>query len=268
MTLPRLHLFEFEDQTWFPTTLRRGLTDYLAEMTDRTRPYAVAAAPLEAVLAKAPVPTVLDLCSGAGGPWPQLFPDLAADCPLFQLELSDAFPNPEALQRFPPDARVSYRREPLRATECPPGDRAVRTIFSGFHHFRPADARRILAQAAASRAPIAIFEATHRSAKALVAMLIVPLAVLLLTPVIRPFRWWRVVFTYLVPVLPLAAWWDGVVSCCRTYRPKELETMTLSLADSGMDWQIGELRARGSQLPVTYLIGTARSAPVNGREHR
>ncbi len=255
--LPRLHLFEFEDLPWFPSIFRRGLTDYLAEMTARTRPYAVAIEPLGAVLAKAPAPIVLDLCSGTGGPWPQLVEELTARCPSLQLELSDAFPNPEALRRFPPGSPVTYRREPLRATEAPPEARAVRTIFSGFHHFRPAVAQQILRQAAESRAPIAIFEATHRSGKALVAMVIVPVAVLLLTPLIRPFRWWRVVFTYLVPVLPIAAWWDGLVSCCRSYRPAELEAMTRSL-DSTMEWRIGELRAPGAPLPVTYLIGSPR----------
>ena len=27
--LPRLHLFEFEDQRWFPAVVRRCMTDYL-----------------------------------------------------------------------------------------------------------------------------------------------------------------------------------------------------------------------------------------------
>ena len=262
MALPRLHLFEFEDQRWFPATLRRGLTDYLAEITARTRPYAAAVAPLSALLAKSPAPTILDLCSGAGGPWPELLAALLPTHPSLQLELSDAFPNPDAVGRFPHGARVRYRRAPLRATDLPAKEPAVRSLFSGFHHFRPAEAQRILGQAAADRVPIVVFEATHRSAKAVVAMLIVPLAVLLVTPVIRPFHWWRLLFTYLIPLLPLVAWWDGVVSCLRTYRPEELRSMTASLADSGMEWQIGELRAPGMPLPVTYLIGTPSTVAV------
>jgi hypothetical protein len=262
MTLPRLQLFELEDQTWFPEVLRRGLTDYLAEMTARTRPYAGAAAPLGALLASTPAPRVRDLCSGAGGPWPQLLAELTAGNPALWLELSDAFPHPEALRRFPSGARVSYRRAPLSATDAPPRDGSVCTFFSSFHHFQPADARRILVQADTSGTPIAIFEATHRSTTALLAMLSVPLAVLLITPVIRPFRWWRLLFTYFIPLLPLAAFWDGVVSCLRTYSPDELRAMTASLTESGMDWKIGELRTPGRLLPVTYLIGAPKSASV------
>jgi hypothetical protein len=40
----------------------------------------------------------------------------------------------------------------------------------------------------------------------------VPLKVLLLTPLIKPQRFWRYVFTYLVPVLPLVIVWDGVAA--------------------------------------------------------
>ncbi len=262
MTLTRLHLFEFGDQTWFPAALRRGLTDYLAEITARTRPYAVAVAPLNALLARSGASNILDICSGAGGPWPELLADLLPAHPSLRLELSDAFPNPDALQRFPHGARVTYRDTPLRATDLSAKESGVRSLFSGLHHFRPAEARHILGQAAADRVPIAVFEATHRSLKAVFAMLIVPFAVLVITPVIRPFHWWRLLFTYLIPLLPLVAWWDGVVSCLRTYRPEELRAMTASLADSGLDWQIGELLAPGLPFPVTYVIGTPRAVPV------
>ena len=43
---------------------------------------------------------------------------------------------------------------------------------------------------------------------------------LLLTPFITPRSWSRVLWTYLIPVVPLATCWDGVVSLLRVYSPR------------------------------------------------
>jgi len=54
-------------------------------------------------------------------------------------------------------------------------------------------------------------------------MLGVPLAVLALMPLARPFRWAYLVFTYLIPLLPLIVLWDGIVSMLRIYALLRLE---------------------------------------------
>jgi len=260
MRLPRLQLFELEDQPWFPHLLRRGLTDYLAAIAARTRPYAAVLTSLEAAVATTHEPLVRDYCSGAGGPWLELLPALAAAVPEVRLEMTDAYPSPEALANFPSGLHVTYRPTPLAATAAWPPDASLATFFAAFHHFPPAEARDILRQASATRTPIAVFEVTQRTITALAAMCVVPIAVLVLTPMIRPLRWWRLVFTYVMPVLPLAVWWDGVVSCWRTYHPDELLALATRAAPSGMDWRAGEWRTAGQPLPVTYLLGTPTTA--------
>lgn len=199
MPLPRLHLFELEDQLWFPDLLRRGMTDYLATVTARTAPYAPVVPALTQLLADQHTLVIRDYCSGGGGPWVQLLPALGDAAPDLRLELSDAFPNVAALESFPVGAPVSYRCTPLRPTDDWPSDASLATFFSSFHHFRPADAREILRQASVTKTPVAIFEATYRSVAALALMCIVPVVVLLLTPTIRPVRWWRLLFTSLLP---------------------------------------------------------------------
>ena len=52
-------------------------------------------------------------------------------------------------------------------------------------------------------------------------LLLTPLAVGLATPFIRPFRWSRLFWTYVIPLVPLTCWWDGVVSQLRAYTPAE-----------------------------------------------
>lgn len=76
----------------------------------------------------------------------------------------------------------------------------------------------------------------------------------LVTPFIRPFRWSRLLLTYLLPVIPTVAFIDGVVSCLRTYTPDELRELARSVdGATGYDWTAGH--AGGGPIPMTYLIG-------------
>ena len=86
-------------------------------------------------------------------------------------------------------------------------------------------------------------------------MLLTPLIVWLVTPFIKPFRWERLLWTYLLPVVPFVVVFDGVVSCLRTYTVAELTAFTAELSGSGYEWVVGEARAKGLRAPVTYLIG-------------
>ena len=88
-----------------------------------------------------------------------------------------------------------------------------------------------------------------------------PLGVWLLTPLVRPFRWARLFWTYLVPVLPLAILFDGVVSALRVYTPEEMRAMAASVPGSGAyQWQAGLLRPKGAPVGVPYLIGVPPAA--------
>ena len=53
-----------------------------------------------------------------------------------------------------------------------------------------------------------------------------PVFAWILTPRMRPFRWSRLLLTYLLPLIPLVVLWDGLVSCCRTRTPQELLALT------------------------------------------
>jgi len=101
--------------------------------------------------------------------------------------------------------------------------------------------------------PFAAFELTQCSLPYLVIqfLLVVPL-VWGFTPLIRPMRWWRLAFTYLVPIIRLLILWDGVVSLLRTYAPANLERLTAGLGADGYRWSNGVRRAQG--MAITYLI--------------
>ncbi len=84
-------------------------------------------------------------------------------------------------------------------------------------------------------------------------------AVLAVTPFIRPLRVSRLLLTYLVPVVPLCTWWDGVVSCLRAYSPKELERLVASLPSNDYVWDIGRLPVPNAPTSLVYLIGYPRA---------
>ena len=86
-------------------------------------------------------------------------------------------------------------------------------MFASFHHFAPDDARRIIADAVEKRCGLAVFEPTERSLPAILGMLLAPIVVLILAPQIRPIRATGVALTYLLPIVPLAVLFDGIVSC-------------------------------------------------------
>lgn len=250
------------DQTWCPGVIRDGATDYLEHIIALTDGYAPIRPLLIESLVGSRANRVVDLCSGGGGPWVGMEKPLAERVPDVEILLTDLYGNANVGQRTTknPTSRLRAHPEPVDALNIPAGLNGFRTFFSSFHHFRPEQARSILRSAAESRSGIGIFEATQRSPRALAFMLIVPLAVLLVTPTIRPFSLSRLFWTYIIPLIPLVVGFDGFVSCLRTYSVAELKSFTEELPDADYSWEIGEAKAEKG-LPVTYLIGYPQTAP-------
>ncbi|MEP6915885.1 MAG: class I SAM-dependent methyltransferase [Acidobacteriota bacterium] len=257
--MKRRQLVELEDLPWWPSIFRDAETDYLATALRFSKTYSVMAPRLAAALDRCGATQIVDLCSGAGGAWSELLPALRAAGAGVSLCLTDRYPNEAALariaSRFP---GVRFETESVSATEVPARLTGFRTILTAFHHFPPAEARAILAAAVRHREGIAVFEAVSRTYGGLAAMLGVPLAVWLLTPVIRPFRWSRLFWTYLLPVVPAMILFDGVVSCLRIYTPDEMKAMALEVGGDAYDWEAGSVHPPGSPISIPYLIGVPR----------
>jgi hypothetical protein len=126
-------------------------------------------------------------------------------------------------------------------------------MFTSFHHFAPEEARAILQNAVDAGEGIGIFEITRRAPSTIGLIFAWALLLFVCTAWMRPFRWSRLLWTYLVPVIPLVLLFDGVVSCLRTYRPQELCEMVQKLTAGGYRWEMGELST--GRVPITYLIG-------------
>jgi hypothetical protein len=113
----------------------------------------------------------------------------------------------------------------------------------------------VLRDAVDARQGIGIFDTCTRHPLTILLVWVVPVAALLTTPFLRPFRWSRLFWTYLIPVIPFALWFDGVVSCLRSYSPGELREMTELISAPGYTWEFGEESRIPGVLPVTYVVG-------------
>jgi len=256
--MSRLHLFELEDMPWLPASIRDGITDFLQFAVVKADLYRRIAPRLAQAIKASGHNRILDLCSGGGGAWPVLLDRIE---PLVGTELAvcltDLYPNHAAFSalQHQTSGRIGCYNAMVDAAAVPPQLHGFRTLFSSFHHFRPQQARAILNDAVRQGQPVAILESTQRHPLLLLYMLITPLIVMLSTPFIRPFRWSRLFWTYILPAIPLAVMFDGLVSCLRTYDEDELEGLVLSLDDNTYQWNMGVERHGRLPVGVTYLIG-------------
>jgi hypothetical protein len=247
-------LFELEDQSWFPAAIRDLATDYLHFIETSLKLDGVLVPLVERTLGETGATRIVDLCSGGSGPVPTLVARLAAKGVPVTATLTDLYPNIHAFEQIAAtsDSRVTFAAEPVDARAVPPSLTGLRTIFNGFHHLAPADARSVLHAAAAARQPVAIFEVSERAAR-MIPVILTPIIVWLVTPFMRPFLWRRLLWTYLIPLVPLTCLWDGIVSQLRAYTPDELRGLTAGSAP--MRWEIGQVPIAGGRGRLTYLIG-------------
>ena len=206
---------------------------------------------------------IIDLCSGGSGPLIAMINSLRQSGVQATATLTDLFPNLPAFERAASESNgaIDYISTAVDARAVPRNLTGLRTLFNGFHHFRPADATAILADAARANEPIAIFEFSRRSMGTLIPVLLMPLFVWLSTPFMRPMTWQRVLFTYPLPLVPFTCLWDGIVSQLRAYTIDELQA--LGRAAGSMDWHAGAVPIARRSGRLTYLIGTPLKRSVS-----
>lgn len=255
----RIHLFEFEDQEWFPSNIRNYGTDFLQYLSNKTKLYKPVVPIIYKALKEVKSNTIIDLASGGGGGLLWLNAELQKTIPELNIVLTDYFPNIFAFKYTVEQSdNFSYLSTSVDAKKVPEDLKGLRTQFLSLHHFRPKDALKILQNAVNSKSGIAVFEAQERSVQSLIPMIFSPISVLFTTPLIRPLKWGRLVFTYLIPIVPIFVLWDGIVSCLRTYSVKEMHDLVNQLKNKEhFNWEINRLKSGPSI--VLYLLGTPKS---------
>ncbi len=262
MRWPRL--FEIEDQRWFPQLLRNQMTDALHYLILEMKIYDPIIPEFLWVLQHAQTKKVVDLCSGGTGPWEYLLGEIEKSAELPErITLTDLYPNETALKALADSHPVfDYQAESVDALNIAPELEGVRTLFSSFHHFAADEALSIIQDAVNKQMPICIFEFTGRRP---VNFLLTPIAWLLLFAKMlfaKPLTGSRLLFSYLIPIVPLLLLWDSSVSHLRSYSQDEMQEMLEKVSNAAsFEWEIGESSSPKTPLKNTYLIGYPKNKP-------
>jgi hypothetical protein len=255
----RLHLFEFMDLEWYPSALRKYQTNILQVMMMQTTAFDYAAPYIAQVLEKTGSNTIVDLCSGASGPWLRLYEKLGNG--KIQIILTDKFPNIEKFEAIQKqtNGRITFINHSIDALAVPAELKGLRTIFTGFHHFRRAAVKQILTDAQEKKQAICIFDYVPDKVLTLflfpITFVISVLQFYFLSFFVRPITFLHIIFTNIIPVVPLVSAWDGFVSALRKYDAIELSEIVRELDCSNYKWEIGNDHSLSKATLLTYLIG-------------
>ena len=261
ISMKRIHLFEFTDLPWYPDLFRRFQTDYLQLVASLGSGHKYLIPLFKRAMQSTHTNEIVDLCSGGAGPWIHLAEQLAQAGLPVNITLTDKYPHREFVQKQSATShqRIKYLAEPVDAMNVPESLKGMRTLFEGFHHFKPEQAKSILQDAVKKRTAIGIFEASLKPPLGIILLLLSPLittaSYFFLTPFIKPRTFARFFWTYLIPVVPLATSWDGVISLLRTYSPQELRELADSSISNDYTWEIGYASTGTPVFSFTYLVG-------------
>lgn len=262
----RFHLFEWEDFAWYPDVLRTAQTDYLRFLMDTFDVFRAVVPHFARALKASGEEEIVDFCSGGGGSLLIMQQHLRRQAPElpFRVTLTDLYPNLAASKHIErrSEGAIRYYSKPVDVRRPPAVlNKGFWTVFNGFHHLREADAKSVLEKAVQHQRPIGIFEPIDKSLLQLVInTFALTILMFLVTPFIRPFRLSRLVFTYLIPLIPLCTLWDGWVSVLRLYPPKVLLNFAEKEIEGGESYHWTAGKARHIFGTVIYLIGLPYSS--------
>src|ERR1700736_1267052 len=130
--------FEFHDQKWFPKSLRDGVTDALQCILSLGGVYRPIVSLLNEAVEATDAARIVDLCSGAGGPWLWLYRLLRPrNGGSIEICLTDKYPYIAAFEnaRQKTSGQITFYPGFVEAASSPRQLSGFRTIFTSFHQF-------------------------------------------------------------------------------------------------------------------------------------
>lgn len=264
--MKRIQLFEFEDFGWFPSWLRVCMTNLIVILQKMIGVPEVLADLIAQILKKKNISKIVDLGSGSGGAMPEVLDVLhkseASDN--VTLTLTDLYPSSEMLKKFNsngPD-KITYQAASVDAMNIATAPEGLKTMVNCFHHMPPPRAKAILESAQRTNQPLLIYEMGENNIPLLIWWLLLPLSLLILiimvlfmTPFVKPLTWRQIVFTYLIPIIPICYAWDGQASLPRMYTLKDLDVLLEGLGSENYTWEKGHAKKKNGKKQGTFLLG-------------
>ena len=265
--MKRLELFEFEDFDWLPDVIRTGVTNLIKVLHSLMGTTDVLADVITECQKKINFNQIIDLGSGSGGPMINVIDKINKDKEIekpIELMLSDKNPNTKIVKRINELElpNVKYLRNSVDALEIKNLPNGLKTMIASFHHMSPNIAKKILLYAEDSKEPFLIYELAENNIPFIVWCLLLPISLpilifmsLILTLFVRPLTIKQIVFTYIIPVIPIVYAWDGQASIMRTYTFEDIKTLIGKRKNSAYTWEMCQAKKKNGKKAGYYILG-------------
>jgi len=264
--MKRLELFEFEDYKWLPSIIRSGATNLIIVFHKLLGTSDILAELILDMRSKVDFNQVVDLGSGSGGAMLECFKKVNEkniDNPL-NLILTDLYPNPNVVaeinnRKLP---NIQYHSVPTNATHISEVPSGLKTMIASFHHMSPAIAKQILKSSEDNMEPILIYELAKNNVPTLLWWILLPISLIILflmslimTPFVRPMRFSQLLFTYIIPIIPIVYAWDGQASLMRTYTFDDVKELIGDNENPIYKWEIEDAKKSNGKNAGYYIKG-------------
>ncbi len=258
MKIPRLTVKEFHETRFCPGIWRDGLTDFLSFIVIYSHIYDPAVEMIAQLLIRQQETRIVDLCSGGALYNRQIYDRLSRHWKirLTDYKLTDVAPNRhwKNIAKLSNQA-ISAEPESLSADAAIRKLPGLHIMFSALHHFSPEELQQLLTTGAQCQRTLAFFDYSQRKPLLeLIPLLLAPMLLLLTSPLVYPFSWRRLFFTYLVPALPVLLFVDGLLSRLRSYTLPELQQIAAEVALPDYEITTGIISRWGGIGKIHWII--------------
>ncbi len=264
--MKRIQLFEFEDFDWFPAMWRSTMTKLIVVLHKLMGTKEVLGDLLMNIRQKNHFSRIVDMGSGSGGAMPVVVEYLNEQQPEIPVELllTDLHPNPQFVEKFNAEQHMNmlYNPTPLDASNLSQAPEGIKTMVNSFHHIPPDTARKILATAQENKQAILIYEIAENKMPTIVWALFLPLGLIIvalmaivLVPFVKPLNWKDILFTWLIPVVPIFYAWDGQASMPRMYTFDDVQAYLLPEKDPNYTWEMAPAKKKNGKNLGYYILG-------------
>ena len=268
--MKRVYIFEFEDAPWFPSFLRNSMTDLLIVLNRTFGATESLTAFIRELNKQHNFTQIVDLGSGSGGAMPEVVETLTEEAPgeNISLLMTDLYPNQEAIDLYNSqnNPNIHYKTTAVNACDLTNAPKGLKTMVNSFHHLSPTEAQSVLHSAQKNKDCLLIYELADNKIPFPVLCIFLPFGLfiniifaLVLSPFVRQVTITQLVFTYIIPIIPLCFAWDGQASYARIYTFQDIDLLLEGCEDEHYRWEKGYLKDRLGNGIGTYVLGLPTS---------
>lgn len=255
--MKRIKTKEIHERSWCPELFRDSLTEFLS-IVWTMGVYKQAIDKINRLVCAWKIKTIVDLCSGAGDYIPEVLKKIKSADENSEVVIykTDLYPN----KRFfnTEDKQIKYWQKSLPADKAFDQFDALFCMFSALHHFDENELLKIFSHAAKNSKGFAFFDVSQRRWWTdIIPNIFLPGMLWCVAPFLKHFSWKHFIFIYLIPIIPVIVFIDGILSRMRAYKKEELQCLADRVTRNYPDFHINitEHKLMGGMQKVTEIVG-------------